>query len=659
MTSFRFRLRPLAFFLLFLMSAAPVLRAGDFPQISKEEMDIKSVPEQPGASAVILFYEQVNDDNRHFKSIYVRLKVLTEAGRKYGDVEIRYGKGDFYQTVEELRGRTTHADGSVARLEGKPLDKLIVKSKDVKYNAKVFTLPDVQPGSIIEYSYIIRYPNTYVVAPHWDLQQELFQRKIRYRFNNSDAQIMLPHDQLSGGTAYIVRLPKGVAVKGDSLGFELNMTNVAAQVDEEMMPPAGMESQYVKFYYRTRGKLEDFWKDEAKFWNKDMEKYLGKRGGVDAAVAQTVAASDTPEQKLRKIYAFIDSLENTTYLPERTAQELKTLNIKPSESVEDVLRKKSGDREELARLFVAMARSAGIPAYLAKVSNRSYQIFEPKLLDADQLDDDLAIVELNGQEQYLDPGTKHCPFGMLRWQYTSSTALRQLPGKGAGLADTPLPQVADATTKRVGRFRLTEDGQLEGSLIVVWSGREALSRRLEGARTDATGREKILLDEVKGWLPSNAEVTLSKQQAWDDAEKSLIAEFKIVTPALTNAGKRVLLPLDVLQFGRKPVFTHAERQHSIIYRYPSREVDELHIALPANLAVESLPANQSVDLPYAMYRATRGRSGNEIVVGRDFAVAILFVQLDKYKEVKEFYDKVKEGDDQQAVLRGAVNATGN
>jgi hypothetical protein len=119
------------------------------------------------------------------------------------------------------------------------------------------------------------------------------------------------------------------------------------------------------------------------------------------------------------------------------------------------------------------------------------------------------------------------------------------------------------------------------------------------------------------------------------------------------------MPLNVLQFSRKPVFAHAERQQSILYHYPSRAVDELHIKLPANLAVESIPPDQAVDLPYAMYRTTRTRSGNEITVNRDFAVAILMITKDKYSEVKNLYDKAKEGDDQQAVLRGAVNVTGN
>jgi hypothetical protein len=49
-----------------------------------------SVPEAPGAPAVIL-YRQVDREDKIFGSqehVYVRIKVLTEDGRKYGVVKI-------------------------------------------------------------------------------------------------------------------------------------------------------------------------------------------------------------------------------------------------------------------------------------------------------------------------------------------------------------------------------------------------------------------------------------------------------------------------------------------------------------------------------------------------------------------------------------------
>ncbi len=54
-----------------------------------EELSMTSQPEVPGAAAVYLFREEITEDNLHMFSIYVRLKVLTERGKDYANVELR------------------------------------------------------------------------------------------------------------------------------------------------------------------------------------------------------------------------------------------------------------------------------------------------------------------------------------------------------------------------------------------------------------------------------------------------------------------------------------------------------------------------------------------------------------------------------------------
>jgi len=71
------------------------------------------VSEAPGAPAVIL-YRQVDREDKLYGShehVYVRIKVLTEDERKYGDVEIPSLQGRY--DISSLRGRTVHTDGTV------------------------------------------------------------------------------------------------------------------------------------------------------------------------------------------------------------------------------------------------------------------------------------------------------------------------------------------------------------------------------------------------------------------------------------------------------------------------------------------------------------------------------------------------------------------
>src|SRR5258705_5659464 len=67
--------------------------------------------------------------------------------------------------VEGVQGRTIHPDGKIIPFTGKPYEKLIEKTQGVKVMAKVFTMPDVEVGSIIEYRYRLQYDDRYLQSP--------------------------------------------------------------------------------------------------------------------------------------------------------------------------------------------------------------------------------------------------------------------------------------------------------------------------------------------------------------------------------------------------------------------------------------------------------------------------------------------------------------
>ena len=70
-------------------------------------------PAAPGAATIIL-YRQVERDDRiepRHEDNYLRIKILTEEGRKYADVEIPYRKrvGD----IRNIHARTIKRDGTI------------------------------------------------------------------------------------------------------------------------------------------------------------------------------------------------------------------------------------------------------------------------------------------------------------------------------------------------------------------------------------------------------------------------------------------------------------------------------------------------------------------------------------------------------------------
>ena len=138
-------------------SSAAAAWAGDKWQTpTPEELSMTAQPQVPGAAAVVLYSEDISDDNLHMHSVYMRVKVLTESGKDYADIELPFFD---QQVMSGISGRTIQPDGSVVNFDGKPYDKIILRNKTQKVQAKVFTLPAVSVGSILEYRYTWRYPD--------------------------------------------------------------------------------------------------------------------------------------------------------------------------------------------------------------------------------------------------------------------------------------------------------------------------------------------------------------------------------------------------------------------------------------------------------------------------------------------------------------------
>jgi hypothetical protein len=653
----------------FLASAQ--LQASDFPPVTPEELKMTALAEQPGAPAVVLNREETDNDMLNLRSVHEKIKILTDAGREYANVEIPYSRRGF--SVGGIVGQTTHADGSVAQFEGKPFDKTVLKGGGIKVNVKTFTLPDVEVGSVIEYRYELRYDDHMLLPPTWEVQTNLFQRKAYFKFipfqNHGGKEVQLAHGQIANGIAWAPFLGRNAqpqlhtnpsgnsvhAVGQISTWIDLNLTDIPPLIEEPQMPPASMLHWRVYFYYQESRDQQEYWKTQAKFWSKDAEGFLGRDKGIAAAVNQITAPPDTPEQKVRKIYAFVSQLENQDYIPERTAQENKLLQFKEPKGADEVLEHRSGKHDELNRLFVSMIRAAGIPASLIWVPDRSREIFLKQYLSTYQFDAEIAIVQLDGKDVFLDPGTKFCPYELLDWRYSGVAGLR-LNSKGAEFGETPGSRYKQSIVTRMADLSLDPTGMAQGQVVLVWKGTEAMWRRQEGGKTDNEGRKKLLEDALRELLPGNSEISITKEPAWNLQESPLIAEYRVSFPFAVVSGKRVLLEQHLFQVNEKNPFPAAKRINGIYFHYPWEEADEVHITIPSGMAVESLAPDDTVKMDSAIYQVRQKQEAPaRLFSRRDFVMADGIFAAEQYSQVKGFFDKIKADDDQPALIKLGPN----
>jgi hypothetical protein len=120
---------------------------------------MKDNPKQAGLDAMILYRNVVVDVSKantdgDAESEYYRIKIFTQEGTKRGHVQVEYDKK--IASVVHVEGRTIRPDGSIVKFDGQVLETTVEKSSGQKVLAKSFTLPDVEPGCIIEYRYSIQ-----------------------------------------------------------------------------------------------------------------------------------------------------------------------------------------------------------------------------------------------------------------------------------------------------------------------------------------------------------------------------------------------------------------------------------------------------------------------------------------------------------------------
>jgi Transglutaminase-like superfamily len=385
---------------------------------------------------------------------------------------------------------------------------------------------------------------------------------------------------------------------------------------------------------------------------------VDKRRAMAEAVEQIVAPGDSPEEKLHKIYERTQRLRNTSFERRKSAQEEEREDLKRAKNVEDVWKRGYGDGNQIAWLFLALVRAAGIPADPVIVSTRDVHFFNAGAMNPNDLNSNVVVVTLDGKELYLDPGTAFAPFGTLPWSETAVKGLR-LAKDGGNWINTPLSDPKDSRTEREARLKLTSSGTLEGRVTVTYTGQEALWRRLEEHNEDDADRKQFLEDQIKADIPSGAEVELSNRPDWDSASQTLIAEYDLkVLGWAAAAGQRVLVPVGLFGAQDKRAFQHTVRIHPLYFNFPHQSADSVSIDLPANWQVSSVPKPRSDDRASLLYSVSaEGRNGS-LLLNRALTVNATLVNTKFYETVQGFFQRVRAGDEEQVILLAAKNAPG-
>jgi Domain of Unknown Function with PDB structure (DUF3857) len=648
-----------------LLASARVARATvDWLAVAPEDLALKDNPKQPGADAMILYRELEDDASKAGASgdtveEYVRTKIFTQEGTKYGHVGIEFVKA--YQDVVYVAGRTIKPDGTIVKFDGQVLETVVEKSNGFKVLEKTFTLPDVTPGCIVEYRYQLQGQPGWVHSHEWIVSEPIYTREAHFTY--------IPNTSFGNGlrpmySTYL--LPADAALKEQINGtYSMMAHDIPGVVSEPMMPPERPIQARVEFFYQdpdgpsATDTSEHYWNHYAKKWDGELEHFTDKKNVLNEELSKIVSPGDADEVKLRKIYARVLQIRNLNLEDEKMKKENKDENIKPASNVEDVLKHGYAYATEINYLFVGLARAAGFDATEVWVAPRNVDLFLPKRNEVRQISDEFTWVRAGSKEYYLDPSARFYPFGLLPWYETETGGIR-VDKHGATIVTTPSPESSEATIVRNVDLQLKEDGSIAGTVQVNFTGQRAAMLRDEERKEDETGRTKNIEDDVKSWLPSNAEFKVTKIANWDNIDEPVHVEGTLNIPSFASgAERRMLLPIEMFQATQASDFAMERRINPVYFHFPYEEIDDIKLRVPPGYKAESMPPDRNVNLGAVTYQIVATAEGDTVEVKRHLAEKGIIFTKDDYPTLRRFFATVRSNDDAQMVLQSTASATNN
>jgi len=651
--------------------------AQKFQEPTKEELQMTSDPKAPGAPAVFLYREEITDNTSHYISERARIKVLTELGKEWATVEVPYSGGD---TPPKIEGRTIHPDGTVVPLTGSVSDLLVVKSFRGHLRARVFNLPSVEVGSILEYKWTLPTGEGHTIGttndmqgyldsalassiPTWEAQQEIFVHKEHFYFNPfndlekgvlGNQVIHYVNGEIANYLLYAARLPQGARIQvSPKQDYTLDLTDVPAISQEAFGPPQQGRVYMVTFYYSPYNSADTFWTSDGKHWAQETDKAAEPTSDLKAAAAQIVAGAASDEDKAKKLYDAVQALNNTAFSRQLSETErLQRGMSREVRNVQQVWNEKSGTRNEIATLYLALVRAAGLQASAMSIADRAFRIFDPGILFRDQLTVDLVVLHINGKDIFTDPGEKLLPFGQLRWSHQLCGGLLETTEGVSHTSLTPPSLSKDAITAHAANLTVDLNGAVTGTVQLVMNGPEALHWRQLGLTADAAEVQKQLNESLRGLLPAGISGEVTNIKGLDTSAGYLTVDCKVSGQLGNATGKRLMLPGFFFSTGARTQFVSEEKREAAIDLHHTEQViDDAVFHLPAGYTVESAPQPAQLAWPdHATLVVKTTPGAGTIDIRHTFARTFILLDPKEYSDLRSYFQKIAANDQQQLVL---------
>ncbi len=615
-----------------------------FGRVSQKDIDLKVYAKDTTANAVVL-YEKGDMKFQYFarqmyliKTFDFKIKVLKKEGYDVANVEIpMYTYGRNTEEIYDIKG-ITHNGIQKDTLAEKDIYTL---KNNSYWSTKRFTMPNIKPGAILQYSYKIKTPYIYDFEG-WRFQSTLpkihseFNAKIpgHYYYNKSfygslkmDVQetfredyCMKFADRPDMDCEVLKYIMKDVPAFNDQEKYMLAPSNYIARLDFELATAYwwdGKKKHFTKTWDEVDKKFETY---------VDVGKQLGKNHFFEKQFTENNLAGSTELETVKNIYDFVRGHFNWT----------KDYSIYRDVNVKTAFNKKVGNVGEINISLVNMLNAAGIKCRPMLLSTRNHGLLSKDKPAIDDFNYVIALAQLDGKEILLDATEKKTPFGMLPFRCLNHLG-RVLDFEKGSYWHKIIPYAKNSITIRGFANLNPKNNAITGKIAEISQGYPAIEKHEELSKIEIVE----YLDKMANTSVADLYFNNYKKNKDKSSEKVLSETYEFVIKDVLVDGKIYLDPILVKWLESSP-FKSNQRNFPIDFGHPFSREYQMNIKIPKGYKIMSLPQEKSMILPGGVGSLDLGcKALGELIQFRfKLAISQSYFEVSAYDHLKEFFAEV-------------------
>jgi len=588
---------------------------------------------------------------------HVRIKLFNRDGYRYADIALpayRDESGERMDVLSEIKAVTINiVDGRVVSI---PLDKARVYKENVsKYLTHTkFTFPDLQDGSIIEYSYRLVSPHIFNFKT-WYLQDDI--PKINSLFEAIIPGMYTYNVILRGPyplTTQDAKLDRGAfRIAGrdiDCSHMTYGMRHIPAFVAEDYMTAASNFKSAIYFelsdMYRLNGanmKITKEWRDVDRELVTDAS-FGGqmKRDNVFKSLLPGIL-KDAPDDlgKAKALYHYIQQhIKWNRYLGKYSENGIK-----------DALEHRSGNVGDINLALIAGLSAAGLDAEAVILSTRDNGVvndIHPVLSDFNYV---VAKVNIGDGYHLLDATDPLLPFGLLPLHCINGKARVVNLKKPSYWIEPTSSQ--KSTTQYTLTAELLPDGTLKGQLATQSQGYAAHRKRRELAGYNTIEEYIEHVDEQAAGF----DILSGEIHGREDLDVPLVEHYEVEMKLYDSLAAEAVFfnPFFVNRVGKNP-FNLDERTYPVDMGAAREDRVVMTIKLPDGYLLESKPddCNLALENKGGRYLTKTQLVGNTFSFSQLLALNHATYPPESYFALKELFSRIIQQEKIDVVFRKGI-----